>query len=101
VMISDDRDWIRRQWGVGVKNVRFSQHALEKLATLATRGFVTTRDAVIETVLSPDKSETDQFPPIAQRRISENTVLRVVYIEDEEGYFIVTFYPGDRKRYED
>ncbi len=84
-----------------MKPVRLSQHALEKLETLAQHGFVTTQEAVIETVLSPDKVELDRDPPIAQRRVSENTVLRVVYTEDEDEYLVITFYPGERKRYED
>ena len=84
-----------------MKTVRFSQHALEKFETLERHGFKITEEAIIATVQSPDKVELDKNPPIAQRRISENTVLRVVYTEDEDSYFIVTFYPGERKRYED
>lgn len=84
-----------------MKTIRFSDYALEKFDTLARHGFNTTREAVIETLLSPDKVERDQHPPIAQRRISEHTVLRVVYSETEEEYLVVTFYPGERKRYED
>jgi hypothetical protein len=84
-----------------VKTVRFSQHAIEKFETLKRHGFKITEDAIVETVLSPDKVERDKNPPIAQRQISENTVLRVVYNEFEDSYFIITFYPGTRKRYED
>jgi len=84
-----------------MKAVRFSQHALEKFETFELHGFKLTEEAIIDTVRSPDKVERDKNPPIAQRRISENSVLRVVYTEDEDSYFIVTFYPGARKRYED
>jgi len=83
-----------------MKEVRFSQHALEKFATLARRGFFITREVVAQVVSSPDRVETDVYPPIAQRRISENTVLRVVFVEDDAGYLVITFYPGERKRYE-
>jgi hypothetical protein len=68
---------------------------------LEAHGFVTSPEAVTQTVLSPDRIDRDQNPPIAQRRISDNTVLRVVFVEDEEGYLVITFYPGERKRYED
>ncbi len=84
-----------------MKTVYFSQHALEKFETLERHGFRVTEAAIIETVRAPDKVERDKNPPIAQRRMSENTVLRVVYTEDEDSYFIVTFYPGVRKRHED
>lgn len=84
-----------------MKSVRFSQHALEKFQILERHGFEISEEAIIATVRSPDKVEYDKNPPIAQRRISQNTVLRVVYTEEEDSYFVVTFYPGGRKRYED
>lgn len=37
---------------------------------------------------------------IAQRRISEKHVLRVVYEEGQREIRVVTFYPGRRSRYE-
>jgi hypothetical protein len=84
-----------------MKIVRFSQHALDKLDLLAKRGFTVTQAVVIETLQFPDKVESNKHPPIAQRRISERLVLRVVFTEDEEGLFVVTFYPAERRRYED
>ena len=84
-----------------MKAVRFSQHALEKFDLFAQRGFSVTQETVIEAMLFPDKIETDKSPPIAQKGISERKVLRVVYIELDEEYYIITFYPGERKRYED
>ncbi|MFN8452958.1 MAG: DUF4258 domain-containing protein, partial [Anaerolineae bacterium] len=61
-----------------MKPVHFSQHALEKFQTLERHGFKITEESIVATVRSPDKIERDKNPPIAQRRISENTVLRVV-----------------------
>jgi hypothetical protein len=84
-----------------MKTVHFSQHALEKSDLLARHGFNTSPDAVIQTILNPDKVEHDSYRYIAQRQVSDNTVLCVAYTEDVEGYFVITFYPGERKRYED
>ncbi|BAZ65338.1 hypothetical protein NIES4106_00760 [Fischerella sp. NIES-4106] len=56
---------------------------------------------VIETVRSPDKleiAEVDQL--IAQKRLDENLVLRVVYREFNAFILIVTLYPGRKSRYE-
>jgi hypothetical protein len=82
------------------KSVRFSQHALDKFELLAAHGFITTEEAVIQTVLSPDQVDNSKYPPIAERQISANTILRVVFIQDETGYLVITFYPGERTRYE-
>jgi hypothetical protein len=78
-----------------VKTVRFSEHALEKFDMLARHGFKTTREAVIEALLSPDRVESDQNPPIAQRRVSEHTVLRVVYTETESANAMKIKYSRD------
>jgi hypothetical protein len=37
---------------------------------------------------------------VAQRRISEKHVLRVIYVEGQKEIAVVTFYPGRRSRYE-
>jgi hypothetical protein len=56
---------------------------------------------VIETVRSPDKIETGEDDKlIAQRRLDENLVLRVVYREFNTFILIITLYPGRRSRYE-
>lgn len=84
-----------------IKPIRFSQHALEKFDLLAAHGFVIDQSVVIDAVVLPDFVVLDQHPPIAQKAISPHTVLRVVFVENEDEYFIITFYPGKRKRYED
>ena len=38
---------------------------------------------------------------IAQKRITEQHVLRIVYREEGEKRVVITFYPGRRERYED
>lgn len=84
-----------------MKPIRFSQHALEKFDLLEKHGFKINMDDVTTTIGSPDKVEKEHYPFIAQRQVSANTVLRVAYTEDTESITIITFYPGDRKRYED
>jgi len=37
---------------------------------------------------------------IAQKRITEDHVLRVVYRQEGEDLVVITFYPGRRERYE-
>jgi hypothetical protein len=37
---------------------------------------------------------------IAQRRINERHVLRVIYRQEGEDLVVITFYPGRRERYE-
>jgi hypothetical protein len=37
---------------------------------------------------------------IAQKRITERHVLRVVYRQEGENQVVITFYPGRRERYE-
>jgi hypothetical protein len=41
-----------------------------------------------------------QREKVAQRRISEKHVLRVIYVEGQKEIAVVTFYPGRRSRYE-
>ena len=56
---------------------------------------------IIEVVRSPDKLETgEEDKLIAQKRLSENLVLRVVYREFSTFILIITLYPGRRSRYE-
>jgi hypothetical protein len=38
---------------------------------------------------------------IAQKRLTEGYVLRVVYRMEGEDAVVITFYPGRRERYED
>jgi hypothetical protein len=37
---------------------------------------------------------------VAQRRITQRHVLRVIYEERQKEIMVVTFYPGRRSRYE-
>jgi len=84
-----------------MKEVRLSDHARLKMEVLANHGVIIDADIVIETVRSPDKLETGEDDKlIAQKRLDENLVLRVVYREFSTFILIITLYPGRRSRYE-
>jgi hypothetical protein len=52
-------------------------------------------------VASPDRLIPEGGRLIAQARISDTHVLRVVYRQEGDERVVITFYPGRRTRYED
>jgi hypothetical protein len=83
------------------KRIVYGSHAEEKFEILRRHGFTVSKKQVRETVRSPEKvDEGFRGRKIAQRRISEAHVLRVVYEEKQSEIRVVTFYPGKRSRYE-
>ena len=80
--------------------IRFTKHAREKFTVLDRHGFKVTEQQVIDTVRAPDRIEPGLRWVIAQKRISESHVLRVVYSRQDDEIIIITFYPGRRSRYE-
>ena len=83
------------------KQIVYGSHAEEKFDILRRHGFVVSKRQVRETLLRPDKVEEGfRGRKVAQRRISDNHVLRVVYEEGQKQIGVVTFYPGRRSRYE-
>jgi len=79
----------------------FTRHAENKFDILERHGFSVSRARVLETLLDPDAVlPTVKGRQIAQKRISEHHVLRVVYREEGEALVVITFYPGRRKYYE-
>jgi len=82
------------------KLVYFTKHAEQKFADLAELGFVVTREQVIETIHNPDSIDRAIDPPIAQKVISKQHLLRVVFVEEDDKIVVVTFYPGAKKRYD-
>ena len=77
---------------------KFTLHAEEKLLRLVKVGI--TREKVIETLKKPEKVlEGYSGRKIAQRTLTSDLVLRVVYEESEEGILIITVYPAERRRY--
>jgi len=83
------------------KKIVYGSHAEEKFEILRRHGFVVSKRQVGETLRRPEKVEPGfRGRKIAQRRISEEHVLRVVYEEGRREIRVVTFYPGRRSRYE-
>jgi hypothetical protein len=83
------------------KKIVYGTHAEEKFEILRRHGFVVSKRQVREALRSPEKIEEGfRGRKIAQRRISETHVLRVVFEERQKEIRVVTFYPGRRSRYE-
>jgi Txe/YoeB family toxin of Txe-Axe toxin-antitoxin module len=83
------------------KKIVYGSHAEEKFEILKRHGFAVSKKQVRETLQRPEKVEEGfRGRKIAQRRISEKHVLRVVYEERQKEIGVVTFYPGRRSRYE-
>jgi hypothetical protein len=82
------------------KEIRFSEHAELKLEILASHDVIIDLDFVIEVVRSPDKLEQADDKLIAQKRLTDELVLRVVYRDFNAFIVIITLYPGKRSRYE-
>lgn len=81
--------------------VRFTRHAQAKFSILADHGFFVSEEQVRQTVLSPDRVEDWHAEQIAQKKMSDTHVLRVVYRVEDDDIVVITFYPGRRRRYED
>ena len=81
--------------------IYFTKHAREKFKILKDHKFIITKNQVVETLNKPDLIDRSRAPLlIAQRRISQTHVLRVVYKKENNNKIIITFYPGRRKDYE-
>ena len=81
--------------------IDYIHHALAKFDVLNRYGFVVTQDQVEETITYPDKLILQSGGRyLAQKKISEDHVLRVIYRREGIKYLIITFYPGRRNRYE-
>jgi len=79
----------------------YSRHAEEKFEVLKRHGFKVTRQQVEETLTAPDTViPQPKGRMIAQKRITERHVLRVIYRQEGENQVVITFYPGRRERYE-
>ena len=99
----------RREYAEGIAMSRsrgdlrvvFTRHAEGKFDVLERHGFSVSRSRVVDTLLDPDAVlPGTKGRRIAQKRVSEHHVLRVVYREEGEELVVITFYPGRRKYYE-
>ena len=83
------------------KDIRFSDRYQHKLKILNSHGLIISSKFVRETISSPDKLEIkDNNKCIAQKRLNENFVIRVVYREFKTFILVITLYPGKKSRYE-
>ena len=72
-----------------------------KFESLRAQGVDIRQELVLERVQIPDSVFPGyQGRRIAQARLDEERVIRVVYEDTSTGTLIVTFYPGRRARYE-
>jgi hypothetical protein len=84
-----------------MSDIVYTRHAQEKFAILARYGFEVKPEQVEDTVTSPERvipQAGGKF--IAQKGITEQHLLRVVFSEEGQTYVIITFYPGRKDRYE-
>ncbi|MBN1190234.1 MAG: hypothetical protein JXA46_10810 [Dehalococcoidales bacterium] len=82
------------------KVIRFSKHAMIKCDILAKHGLGLDEKLIITILERPEKTEAGSAGrKIAQGRLDENKVLRIIYEENNEEIVVVTFYPGKRERY--
>lgn len=59
------------------------------------------QDFIIETIRSPEQLEfKEDNKRIAQKKLNESLVIRVVYHEFNAFILVITFYPGRRTRSE-
>jgi hypothetical protein len=81
--------------------VAYTHHARVKFDLLEQHGFVVTPEQVEDTVLNPEKVTPQPGGRwIAQKGITEQHLLRVVYRQEGDRRVVITFYPGRRQRYE-
>jgi len=84
-----------------MKEIKFSRHSEEKINLLSSHELIITKQLVVDAVSNPDKiEEKGQDKKIAQKKLNQNLVIRVVYQEFTAFILIITVYPGRKKRYE-
>ena len=80
---------------------RIQPASLLKIEILRSQGVNLSKELVEDVVRNPDSvAEGYGGRSIAQKRLDETHVARVVYEEFPERIHIITVYPGRRSRYE-
>jgi len=83
------------------KRIVFSKHAGAKIVLLEEHGFKINRSQVKETLRTPERICAGyKNRKIAERSISGEHLLRVVYEESSREVKVITLYPARRDRYE-
>ncbi len=84
-----------------MKVIKFSIHAQIKIEVLKKHGIALTEVFIEDVVTFPDRTDTGyKGRRIAQKRINESHVLRVVCEDKGDEILVITMYPGRRNRYE-
>jgi len=82
-------------------DIYFTRHAEEKFDVLLRHGVRISKEKVIDAVANSEVVEYGRHPLlIAQKSLSKNKVLRVVYKKNKNVAVVITFYPGKKKQYE-
>jgi hypothetical protein len=82
---------------MGIKGVKFTAHAEDKLKRLVSLGV--TKERVLEIIGNPEKIVYGRYGRrIAQGLLTSELMLRIVYEENEE-ILVITVYPCRRERY--
>ena len=80
--------------------VRFTRHAIEKLALAAEQGFVVSNERIVENVRHPPRVyRGSNDNPVVHIPIDDDHILRVAFDTNGE-IVVVTVYPAGRNRYE-
>uniref|UniRef100_A0A7C1GB92 DUF4258 domain-containing protein n=1 Tax=Thermofilum adornatum TaxID=1365176 RepID=A0A7C1GB92_9CREN len=83
---------------MGVKEIKFTTHAEEKLKRLKNLGV--TKEKVLKVLTNPQKIVSGyRGRKIAQGLLTWELLLRIVYEEDDK-ILVITVYPCKRERYE-
>lgn len=86
----------RKEGSVCMKEIRFSEHSKLKLEILANHAVSVDTVFIINVVRSPDTLEPgEEAQQIAQKRLDNNRVLRVVYREFAAFMVIIRFMSED------
>lgn len=81
--------------------MRFTAYAKSKFIFLREHGFPVDEEWVSRTMQEPEHVSRGQMGRwVAQRRINDEHLLRVIYEEGPHERVVVTFYPARRNRYE-
>jgi hypothetical protein len=84
---------------VNGKAINLSPHAKEKLKRLVQIGV--TEDKIVKTIRNPENLILGYFGrKIAQSRLTDELLLRVIYEETDNNILVITLYPAKRQRYE-
>jgi hypothetical protein len=84
-----------------MREIVFSGHAVAKIELLKKHGIILDNDFIKAALAFPDKTDRgykDRY--IAQKKMDEKHVLRIVYEEYVDHILIITLYPGRSERYE-